>query len=211
MSVGLLAGGSGEKFLKDLFNHRHWVGVDRGALRLIEAGVTPDLAVGDFDSVGANELKKIKHYSKEVIVLPTEKDDTDTEAALEKIIEFYPKEKITLYGSTGGRMDHFLQNFYMILQPRFEPLTERFQMKDEQNTIRFLKPGTHQIVKEKTASYFSIFCLTPVQQLTIQQAKYNVQNLEVSQSSGFISNEFVGRTASVSFQSGTIALIQSND
>ena len=28
-----------------------WIGVDRGTLHLVEAGIQPDLAVGDFDSL----------------------------------------------------------------------------------------------------------------------------------------------------------------
>ena len=37
-----------------------WVGVDRGTLFLLEHGIVPDRAFGDFDSVTEEELHELK-------------------------------------------------------------------------------------------------------------------------------------------------------
>lgn len=37
-----------------------WIGVDRGSVRLLEQGIIPKIALGDFDSVTEEELKEIK-------------------------------------------------------------------------------------------------------------------------------------------------------
>ena len=74
--VALFAGGNLEHFRLDF---DVLVGVDRGSLFLLEQGVCPDLAVGDFDSVTEEELLRIKDSAKEVIQAHPEKDDTDLE------------------------------------------------------------------------------------------------------------------------------------
>ncbi len=33
-----------------------WIGIDRGTLILLEAGITPQFAVGDFDSITRREI-----------------------------------------------------------------------------------------------------------------------------------------------------------
>ncbi|MEK6190173.1 MAG: thiamine diphosphokinase, partial [Carnobacterium alterfunditum] len=60
-----------------------WIGVDRGTLRLLEQGIVPKIALGDFDSVTKEELKKIKNEVADVRVYQAEKDETDTELAVQ--------------------------------------------------------------------------------------------------------------------------------
>lgn len=49
------------------------IGVDRGALTLVEHGICPDIAIGDFDSVTESEFAKIKDSALELVQLPSEK------------------------------------------------------------------------------------------------------------------------------------------
>ena len=80
------------------------IAADRGYDSLMAYGVTPDLVVGDFDSLGYTP----QHPN--VTRPPAEKDDTDTMLALREGLRrgcdtFY------LYGATGGaRLDHTLAN-----------------------------------------------------------------------------------------------------
>lgn len=211
MSIGILVGGSGEEYKKALNKHDHWIGVDRGALHLIKNGVSPHLSIGDFDSVSINELTTIKEHSKEWMHLPKEKADTDSEAAVLEAAKRYPNKDIYFYGGTGGRVDHLLQNIYMVLQPRFQTVIHRFTMKDNQNTIRFYQPGQYTILKEEDKQYFSVICLTNVEELNINHAKYKLEKTDVSFPRGYISNEFEEETANVSFKSGIVCVIQSRD
>ena len=70
---------------------------DGGVVYAERAGITPDLIVGDFDSLG--------HAPKgdNVIKVPVEKDDTDLQLALSLAIENHAKE-ITIIGGIGGRL-----------------------------------------------------------------------------------------------------------
>ncbi|HIY93164.1 MAG TPA: thiamine diphosphokinase, partial [Candidatus Companilactobacillus pullicola] len=37
-----------------------WVGADRGSLYLLEQGIIPDIAIGDFDSISKKEQRLLK-------------------------------------------------------------------------------------------------------------------------------------------------------
>lgn len=49
------------------------IGVDRGALVLVNQGIIPDIAIGDFDSIGECDYQKIQQLCSKVIKLPCEK------------------------------------------------------------------------------------------------------------------------------------------
>lgn len=79
------------------------IAADAGYNRLRDFGVRPDLAVGDFDSMGAppDDVPVVRH--------PAEKDDTDMLLAVR---EGFARgfSRFCLFGGTGGRIDHTLAN-----------------------------------------------------------------------------------------------------
>ena len=108
--VVLVAGGQLEELPSDA---DVWVGVDRGSLHLIEKGLAPDLAVGDFDSVSQQEFELIQKQAKEILCAQPEKDDTDLELAVTASFERYPDASVTIFATFGGRMDHTLANVFL--------------------------------------------------------------------------------------------------
>lgn len=65
--VVIFAGGElSEEFLLLLDEEDLIIGADRGALFLISHGYTPDIAVGDFDSVSPEALQQIEAGSKKL-------------------------------------------------------------------------------------------------------------------------------------------------
>ena len=89
-----------------------WIGVDRGTLHLVEAGIQPDLAVGDFDSLTLSELRAVREHVKKIRQVPSEKDDTDTELAVKAALQCFSTGNVIILGATGGRLDHFLSNLF---------------------------------------------------------------------------------------------------
>ena len=83
------------------------IGIDKGCIYLLDAGIPIDLAVGDFDSVSDSERERI-NAAKEVEVLIPEKDDSDTEHAIRYVLERRDAEEVILMGCTGSRLDHTL-------------------------------------------------------------------------------------------------------
>ena len=113
----LLVGGGQKKYWPNITaDYHYYVGIDRGSLYLQEAGLPLNLAIGDFDSLTSEEKVTVFNYANETITAPSEKDDTDTQLALSVILTRYPEAKIELIGVTGGRMDHFLANLWLVLE-----------------------------------------------------------------------------------------------
>lgn len=86
---------------------------DGGIRHAIAIGRNPDAVIGDFDSTRDEDLEYLKESSIPIIKYPVEKDETDTELAIDYLIKKGYKD-ITLTGVTGSRMDHSLANIYLL-------------------------------------------------------------------------------------------------
>jgi thiamine pyrophosphokinase len=83
------------------------VAVDSGAKWCFEAGVIPDLLVGDLDSLDPEIAQAFKEQSVETIAFPSEKDASDLELALEEILDRGFTDLVAT-NVIGGRIDHEL-------------------------------------------------------------------------------------------------------
>ena len=73
------------------------IAADAGLLHLERLGLAPDLALGDFDSLG------YVPEAPQVEVCPVRKDDTDTMAALRRALELGYRRAL-IFGGLGGRV-----------------------------------------------------------------------------------------------------------
>ncbi len=73
-----------------------------------KAEITPDIVIGDFDSSVSKVDNKLKK-----IILPVEKDDTDSIYCIKYGISKGYKEFLIL-GATGSRADHFYANLSLL-------------------------------------------------------------------------------------------------
>ena len=186
------------------------IGVDRGNLTLINQGLKPNIAVGDFDSVSADELARISVSADRVIKLPTHKDDTDLEVALTMAIREIPESEIQIWGSLGGRLDHMMTNFYLPISEQFESFCQQISLINEQNRIYYLKPGRHILKRQPDMKYIGFLQVDTQDTLSIEQAKYPLsasQNFKTI----YASNEFIAEQMTVSFDYGHLIVIYSRD
>ena len=86
------------------------IAADRGLEFFMENHLLPDVAVGDFDSLSPQGEEFLKDLSTvEVIRLKPEKDDSDTQCAVNLAIRRGTK-RIEILGATGRRVDHLIAN-----------------------------------------------------------------------------------------------------
>lgn len=87
------------------------VAADGGLNHCHRMGLTPDLIVGDGDSIDPHVAE---HYSGVVFRrFPSDKNESDVELAIQAV--FTPDVgKITLFGALGGRLDHTLSNLQLL-------------------------------------------------------------------------------------------------
>lgn len=157
--LNLLVGGPTSEWPEQLTAGKvsgDWIGVDRGTLRLLNMGVTPLVAIGDFDSLSADELKRVKTAIGDIRQAIPEKDETDTELAVTVALKEYQYDRLDIYGATGGRLDHFLANLWLVLKPRYRDFAPQIRFIDRTNTITFFLPGDYIIDKERTRSIWRL-------------------------------------------------------
>ena len=107
MHYYVITGGPLTSKAADFIVKDHVIAADRGIDFCFKYGITPELAVGDMDSVSEEGLDSIKKSGIPIKTYPVEKDMTDTEIAL----SFVPKEAgVTVVCPLTGRLDHIIAN-----------------------------------------------------------------------------------------------------
>jgi thiamine pyrophosphokinase len=90
------------------------VAADSGASWLDELGVTPNVLVGDLDSVGVDLVDRYAASGVTVERHPGAKDESDAELALGRVIAG-GADRVVILGALGGpRVDHELANLLLI-------------------------------------------------------------------------------------------------
>ena len=85
------------------------IAVDGGYDHLMKQGITPDLLIGDLDSI-KSQIKP----SQQLIKLPKEKDDTDSLYALKEAIK-RGFNSFSLFGFLGNKFNHSLANIQCLM------------------------------------------------------------------------------------------------
>ena len=195
--------------------------VDKGLEAVDKLEITPDVIIGDFDSVKRSILDKYneKIASKSIdtvkIEHPTMKDDSDTELAVKNAIDSGAK-KITIIGATGSRMDHVLANLSLLI--KMSEAGIEGDIVDETNRIRLLssRSGRNEIVIEKENQFGKYVSLIPIEKavyhVTMEGMLYPLYDSTLMWGNSLtISNEINEKTARIRVGDGTVLLIESRD
>jgi len=94
------------------------IAADSGAVHAKAAGLTIDIAVGDFDSIPPTLLQELESAGVKIERHPVVKDATDLELAIDVAIR-QGADVITIVGGHGGRVDQSFANVFVISSPTF--------------------------------------------------------------------------------------------
>ena len=168
--------------------------------------IEPDLVIGDFDSVTEGERTAVETLEREVpekvIRLKPEKDDTDMLYGLKYALNLGYRE-FRLYGATGGRFDHTFANIQCLLYLK------------NHDAVGYLMDGNGMILvmqneevkfRANMEGYLSLFSLgKEAKGVTIKGLKYELQDACITNDFPIgISNEFMGKEASISVAEGEL-------
>ena len=210
-TVLLVTGGKTSKELLleaiERYNPLYLIGADSGLKIFHESGIEPDLCIGDFDSLNEELAKYYKSFDNTVLLKP-EKDFTDTEVAVEKIIDMNP-DRVVILGATGTRIDHTMANISLL--KRFCDAGIEAYIIDANNRIRVI---TEPVTLRKDA--YDFISLMPlgdkVTGLTLSGFKYDVSDIMLTHGVSLgISNEIVKEEASINFSEGYLILMETID
>ena len=176
---------------------------DCGLRHMDGLGAEPDLIVGDFDSYSYPE------FDTETIVLPCEKDDTDTVFAVKEALR-RGFEDFLLIGVVGERLDHTLGNVSILLMLDSEGKVGT--IIDDYSEIEIVSDRCEKpCIIDDSYVYFSLINISGTARgVTIRGAKYPLENAEITCEYQYgVSNEVLpGCTAEVSVGEGRLLLVK---
>lgn len=173
---------------------------DGGLAHQAGLGRTPDLIVGDFDSHAPPPP------GPETIVLPTEKDETDTAFALRECLRRGYRDFLLL-GAAGGRLDHTLANVSLL--SRLQQAGCRGLLVDDYGEMELLDARGAEI-SDRFAFYSLIALSGTARGVTQTGCRYPQREAEILFSRQYATGNQVlpGQTARVSVREGTVLLMR---
>ena len=173
------------------------IAADGGYYNLVRHGYTPDIIIGDLDSI-ESEIPE----GTRIISYPKEKDETDMFLSYKAGVTLGYTEFVML-GATGGRLDHTYANISLLLyaKERGHNITVIYEggiilcLKDESVTLSGSEGAT-----------LSVFAIDGAAEgVSISGAKYEVENVSLTPDFPLgVSNEFLDRDVRISVTDGTL-------
>lgn len=177
---------------------------DGGYLAAQEAGITPHVMIGDFDT-----YKGVLPNECEILKYPPEKNDTDTMLAVKLAMERGYMD-ITICGALGGRLDHTFANLqvlrYIMKQGGIGRIYE-----DDQYVV--LQGAGIKVYDKMEGRYFSMFAFTEeCTGVSLKGFKYPMKEGVLTNSFPIgISNEIIGRSGVVTLDSGVLLIVMTRE
>lgn len=175
------------------------IAADRGYETVISLGLMPDLAVGDFDSLGEAP------DADNVIVLPVRKDVTDVGYAVEQGFERGFREFV-IYGAVGGMLDHTFAN--VAIAHDIARRGGKATLIGEGFCLTVLHDSSIGF-GARQGGRVSVFALGgSAEGVTIRGLDYEIEDQTIACSSPIgVSNAFVGQKAEISVRCGDLLVV----
>lgn len=169
---------------------------DAGADRLLDAGATPDLILGDLDSISERARAcgaEVRHID--------DQSTTDCDKLLRTAFEMGHRE-VTLASIEGDSLDHLIGSVYSAARA---PLKVRLALRT--GVAHVLHAGAFAL-DTKPGRRVSLLPVLPCAGVSLQGVRWPLEEAELSPAGLVsISNEAVSETVRVSLASGTALLV----
>ncbi len=174
------------------------IAADGGLRHTQTLGITPDVILGDFDSLG--------YTPEDSTVFPVEKDDTDAMLAVRRGLQMGCDDFVIYGGLDGPRLDHTVAMFQ----------TLQFLADNSATGCAVGNACIAKVVKngeicfpEDAEGIVSVFCMgSDAKGVTIKGLKYGLENGTLT--AGFplgVSNHFIGEKSVISVKDGSLLII----
>ncbi len=140
---------------------------DGGANTAVNFDVSPDLIIGDFDSV---QNKTIRIFNKAKLQKLKGQNSTDLEKALTAAIRRKCNEIVVL-GATGGRLDHAMGNLSALAK-----FSHKAAVKFVDDTGEFIYAGRKIILSAAVGTNISLLPLSRCSGIVTSGLKWDLKN-----------------------------------
>lgn len=179
------------------------VAADSGYLACKKRGITPQLAVGDWDSLGDRST----HCER--VDLPVDKDDTDTLAAIRIGINRGFREFHICCG-TGGRIDHTLANLQCLVF--LAKQGKKGFLYDDGSVVTAVADGEVRFAASAEGGVGVFAADGTAHGVTIKGLKYTLENAVLTAEFPVgVSNSFIGEESVVAVKKGTLFVVFPTD
>ncbi len=183
------------------------IAADSGYENARALGASPSLLLGDLDSLRTplSEIPK----DIERITVPAEKDETDTQLAVNLALSRGARE-LVIIGGLDGRLDHTLSNM-AILEAMFDSGIPTV-ITNGQNRVRYIR-STSTLLARSGFKYVSLIAADEtVRSVDLEGCKYPLKGARLSRKFQYaVSNEITGNCALVSVKKGGLYILESAD
>lgn len=191
-------------------NDDYIICADGGTNTALEAGIIPDLVMGDFDSIENDVIEKLSLEKTQFIKFSSEKDESDLELSVLKAATLTPSE-IIIFGALGKRLDHILGNLMLLTIPLEAGI--KGYILEEDYEIHLIDNENELELARGSSGIISLFPLSPVVQgVETWGLKYPLakEDLFLGRSRG-LSNEFSEDRAKIKIKEGKLLIIKTNN
>jgi thiamine pyrophosphokinase len=178
---------------------------DGGARHIHALGLTPDLIVGDMDSLNGELQRDFVMKGSRIMRYPEVKDETDSQLALEMAFMMMPDE-IRIYGALGHRIDHTLANLTLLTAAADRGIETR--LVDQWCEIFLIRQKA--IVEGEIGQTVSLFAFcADVTGVTLEGFEYLLRNATITPTKPIgISNRLTAARGIISVGSGDLLAVR---
>ncbi len=179
---------------------------DGGIRHADRLGIFPHYIIGDMDSSHPELLRIYQEKGSKLIRFPKDKDQVDTELALQLAIDHKAKE-ILIYGGLGDRLDHTLANIHLLSAPASKGI--KAFLLDQKHRISLVTPDSVSRVSGKG----KIFSLLPLsgraEGVNVRGSFWELENavFETNKPYG-VSNKVASDFAEITVREGILILCE---
>lgn len=181
------------------------IAADGGASTALALDHTPAIVVGDLDSLDQATRAELERAGSQIVQAPVEKDETDTELAIDVALK-QGANRITLLGALGGtRFEHTIANLLLLTAYPDTPL----ELVDGNARGWLLRGPGEARINGKEGDLLSLFPLqTSAEGVCTEGLYYPLHNeaLRFGRPRG-ISNVLLGEQARVSLVEGLLMIV----
>jgi thiamine pyrophosphokinase len=182
------------------------IAADGGSRYCALLGITPDVLIGDFDSITQEELDGFQKAGAQIVRHPARKDFTDLELALHHA-RALEADEILVLGALGARWDQTIANLLLPASARLRDVPVR--LIDGRQEVRLLRGGETHEIRGSPGDIVSLIPLgESVDGITTKGLEYPLRDetLYFGATRG-ISNVLLGDTASIMSRQGNLLCV----
>lgn len=178
---------------------------DGAARHLRPLNVIPAFIIGDMDSIDNETLRYFDKKGSAILTYPGDKDETDTQLAIEYALKLQPDE-IFIFGALGGRIDHTLANISLLIMG----VKQGIDIKIIDETCEIFIVNQQSIVEGEAGKTVSLLPLSSeVAGVTLEGFEYPLSGgvMEIGRPYG-ISNRLIAEKGIITVKSGYLLVIR---